>query len=126
MANDSTQVQAKQRKYPNTLLLCAFLGGLGAHRYYTGYIGLGILQLILCLCGGIGAIWVFIDLISLLMNKYKDANGQALINYDTQFAKGARVLVILLLILGILCTILFFISLGALMNSMPAGQIQVQ
>ena len=37
----------EQRKsYTATLLLSFFLGGFGIHRFYTGYIGLGILQLI--------------------------------------------------------------------------------
>ena len=30
------------KSYAAILLLAAFLGGLGIHRFYTGYIGIGI------------------------------------------------------------------------------------
>lgn len=59
-----------------TLLLCGFLGYLGVHRFYTGHYLLGALQLITC--GGFG-VWAFIDLIFILMGKYTDAQGRALV-----------------------------------------------
>ena len=62
-----------------TDLLCFFLGFLGIHRFYTGYIGLGVLQLITL--GGCG-IWALIDLICIGLNKYKDAQGQELDEYN--------------------------------------------
>lgn len=119
MVNDSTQVQTQKRDYPVALLLCMFLGGLGAHRYYTGYIGLGILQLILCFCGGIGAIWVLIDLIAILMNKYNDSNGQSLANSDSTVSKTLRIIAIILLLLGILGGLLFGFGLAAALTTMP-------
>lgn len=45
-------------------LLCLFLGGIGAHKFYEGKIGMGILYL--C-TAGICGIGVIIDLISLLL-----------------------------------------------------------
>lgn len=63
------------RSWVVTLLLCIFLGGLGAHRFYTGYIGIGILQILTA--GGCG-IWWLIDLISILTGSYKDAEGNPL------------------------------------------------
>lgn len=44
-------------------LLCLFLGGFGAHKFYEGKIGLGILYLFTCGLFGFG--W-FIDTIALL------------------------------------------------------------
>ncbi|MFB2922097.1 TM2 domain-containing protein [Aerosakkonema sp. BLCC-F2] len=40
------------------LLLCFFLGGLGIHRFYVGYVTIGIVQLLTF--GGCG-IWALID-----------------------------------------------------------------
>ena len=54
------------------LLLCFFLGGLGVHRFYTGHIGIGIVQFFTC--GGLG-IWALIDLILLATGSYTDAEG---------------------------------------------------
>ena len=38
-----------------------FLGGLGVHNFYLGFIGKGIAQIILSPCFGIGALWGFIE-----------------------------------------------------------------
>ncbi len=55
-----------------TLLLCWFLGVFGIHRFYTGHIAIGVVQLLtLGLCG----IWVLIDLILLVTGNFKDAEG---------------------------------------------------
>jgi TM2 domain-containing membrane protein YozV len=59
-----------------TLLLCLFLGTMGAHRFYVGKIGSGIGQLLTM--GGCG-IWTLIDLIMILTGKFTDANGQPLL-----------------------------------------------
>ncbi len=53
-----------------------FLGGLGVHSFYLGYIGKGIAQILLSFCFGIGAIWGFIEGILILTgNIATDANG---------------------------------------------------
>ncbi|XIH10950.1 hypothetical protein C1N87_31515 (plasmid) [Priestia aryabhattai] len=58
-----------------TLLLCVFLGSLGAHRFFVGKVGTGILMLITC--GGLG-IWYLIDLIIIIMGNFKDKEGNAI------------------------------------------------
>jgi TM2 domain-containing membrane protein YozV len=63
------------KSWLTAFLLCWFLGTFGAHRFYTGKIGTGILQLITF--GGFG-IWYLIDYIILLVGSFKDSNGQLL------------------------------------------------
>ena len=58
-----------------TLLLCWFLGYLGVHRFYTGHIGIGVVQLLTA--GGCG-IWVIVDLIMIISGSFKDSDGNPL------------------------------------------------
>ncbi|HLD36569.1 MAG TPA: TM2 domain-containing protein [Planctomycetota bacterium] len=58
------------------LLLCFFLGGLGAHRFYVGKIGTGILTII-TLFGFLG-IWPLIDMIMIIVGSFKDKQGRKL------------------------------------------------
>lgn len=60
-----------------TLLLSLFLGTLGAHRFYAGKIGTGILQLITF--GGCG-IWTLIDIIMIITGNFKDKYGYEIKN----------------------------------------------
>jgi len=57
------------------LLLCIFLGALGIHRFYVGKIGTGIIML---LTGGACGVWVIIDLILIVTDNFKDAEGRTL------------------------------------------------
>lgn len=63
------------KSWMTTLLLCAFAGGVGAHRFYVGKMGTAIAQLLTL--GGCG-IWALIDLIMILTNKFTDAEGRPL------------------------------------------------
>jgi TM2 domain-containing membrane protein YozV len=70
------------------LLLCFFLGMLGVHRFYLGYIGIGFIQLGMFLLGfllsfviiGIPilialSIWVLIDFIRIILKKLEPKDG---------------------------------------------------
>lgn len=72
--NTNTQVQ-KQTTTPVVVmghpkskwvavLLCLFLGALGGHKFYEGKVGMGILY---CLTGGLFAVGIVVDLITLLL-----------------------------------------------------------
>jgi TM2 domain-containing membrane protein YozV len=56
-------------------LLCFFLGGLGAHRFYVGKVGTALLMILTI--GGLG-IWVLIDFIMILTGSFKDKEGRDL------------------------------------------------
>lgn len=61
-------------------LLGIFLGGFGVHRFYLGFIGIGIAQIVVTLITfGIGALWGFIEGILILAGSMnKDAMGYTL------------------------------------------------
>lgn len=60
-------------------LLGIFLGSFGVGRFYLGYTGLGVAQILVTwLTLGIGGIWPFIDGILILVGKVPDAQGRPL------------------------------------------------
>lgn len=76
------------------LVLCFFLGGFGAHRFYAGKPVSGVLQLLVTVSGwfclynlplpasltvpAIAMLWAFIDLIRILAGKFRDGQGRPL------------------------------------------------
>ena len=72
MTSDKTRLAAG--------LLGIFLGEFGVHRFYLGYIGIGIIQIIVTLITcGIGGLWGFIEGIIIIANgKWTDAQGRPL------------------------------------------------
>lgn|SRR5574344_171958 len=81
-----------------TLLFVWFLGNFGAHRFYTGHIGTGIVQLLTL--GGCG-IWTFIDWILICFNKFKDSDDKPLTNYKKDIGP-------ILFVIGLLIPIAYF------------------
>ncbi len=63
------------RDWLTTLLLCLFFGGLGVHRFYTGHVGAGIIQVLTV--GGFG-IWWLLDVVSIARGRYRDRAGNLL------------------------------------------------
>ena len=66
-------VGASEKEILPAFLLCFFLGVFGAHRFYAGKIGTGILQLLTF--GGLG-IWWLADLILILTGNFRDGDGR--------------------------------------------------
>ena len=71
VGTSSYQAQPSKSKIV-ALLLCLFLGLFGAHRFYLGYIGLGIVYFFTLGFFGIG--WL-VDLVRLALGKMTDAHG---------------------------------------------------
>jgi TM2 domain-containing membrane protein YozV len=65
-------VEKSKKEFVPTILLCFLLGTFGAHRFYVGKVGTGILQLLTL--GGLG-IWTLIDLIMIILGKFTDKEG---------------------------------------------------
>ncbi len=63
------------RRWIISLILCIIFGVFGAHRFYNGKIGTGILMLLTW--GGLG-IWYIIDLIVIILGDFKDKNGNVI------------------------------------------------
>ncbi len=72
----STVLAYKHKSKWVALLLCLFLGYFGAHRFYVGKTGTGILYIFTMGLFGFG--WI-IDCISILIGSFRDKAGQPLI-----------------------------------------------
>lgn len=96
----NSNIQPEGHDWLVTMLLSWFLGGFGAHRFYTGHIGTAIAQLLTL--GGCG-IWAFIDWVCICFNSFKDFDGKSLNNYKktvgiTLFSIGMSIFVLLILL----------------------------
>lgn len=92
-----------QKSWLVTFILCIFLGYLGIHRFYTGNVVTGILQI---LTGGGCGLWVLLDIILLLTGLYRDGNGQSLQGWSMVFVIA---FLVMLLLVGIFSAIYFLI-----------------
>ncbi len=61
-------------------ILGILVGEFGVHRFYLGYIGIGIIQIIVTIVTfGVGGLWGFIEGILLLVGTFdRDADGKPL------------------------------------------------
>lgn len=71
----SKGVSAEGKSQVVAALLCFFLGGLGIHDFYLGYVGKGILQIFLSLIL-VGFILVIIDFVRILTGSLKPKGGE--------------------------------------------------
>jgi TM2 domain-containing membrane protein YozV len=71
IANTIANVSPKSRLA--AFLLCWFLGLFGAHRFYVGKVGTGILQLVTL--GGL-CVWTFVDFIMIIVGSFRDKQGR--------------------------------------------------
>ena len=63
--------------------LAALLGVFGAHRFYLGKTGTGVLML--CSVGGLG-IWYLYDLILVASGSFRDVDGRLVSRWDPEYA----------------------------------------
>ena len=99
MLEEQDYICKSDKSHVAAVVLCAFLGPLGVHRFYTGYIGIGVAQLLTI--GGCG-IWALIDLVSLSLNNFKDAKGCELKDYN----KNIVIALWVIIIISIACNLL--------------------
>jgi TM2 domain-containing membrane protein YozV len=63
------------KKRLSALLLCFFFGCFGAHRFYAGKIGTGILWLLTLGLFGVGTL---VDFIMIIVGSFKDKEGKVI------------------------------------------------
>lgn len=68
--------QESKKSARMAFLLCLFFGLFGAHRFYVGKIGTGVLMLLTF--GGLG-IWFIVDLVTIATNHFSDKNENQLL-----------------------------------------------
>jgi TM2 domain-containing membrane protein YozV len=60
------------------VLLCFFLGWVGAHRFYVGKIGTGVLMVLTL--GGVG-LWTLADLVMVSCGVFRDKQGRRIFRW---------------------------------------------
>ena len=73
--------QPSSRSRSVALLLAVVLGVVGAHRFYTGKIGTGLLMIVTG--GGLG-IWYLIDVVKIASGSFRDVDGRRVSRWDPE------------------------------------------
>ena len=86
-----------------TAVLCLFLGGLGVHRWYVGKVGTGLILPIMIIGGAgaseteigpfvllAGSIWLLLDLVAILINKFTDGEDRLIVSAMERVAAAGR------------------------------------
>lgn len=89
---ENVNSDAIQTSFCTTFFLCLFLGIFGAHRFYTGKTKSGIVQLLTC--GGVG-VWSFIDIVMILVGKFKDKSGVFMANTSPKLTWASFAIVLI-------------------------------
>ena len=72
----SAAAGGKRRSRTVALILCVLFGWIGAHHFYAGRYGMGILYF--CTCGLFYIGWI-LDIVKIATGSYRDRNGNALV-----------------------------------------------
>lgn len=105
------QEETTPPKFLPALLFAWFLGAFGIHRFYTGHLISGLVQLLTF--GGCG-IWSFVDFIMICFNKFKDGQGGLLLDYDKNI--GITVFVIALIPLFLIFMLIIIVWLMVVLS----------
>ena len=82
-----TTSEISDRSRAVTLALAVPLGVLGAHRFYVGKVGTGILMF---LTGGGAAIWWIIDLVKIATGEFRDQGGRLVLGWGLPGGEARR------------------------------------
>jgi len=91
--DENEQVVATKSQFYPTFFLGLFLGVFGVHRFYTGKIKSGVAQLVTF--GGLG-IWWLIDMVMILIGKFKDKNGVVMPNVSPKMTWGIFIIAMII------------------------------
>lgn len=81
LTDNKNDTKGKKNSKVVALLLCFFVGMFGIHRFYLGHTGTAVTMLILTVLiipAIVTAIWTLVDLVLILLDKLKFANGESL------------------------------------------------
>ena len=76
---------APGKDWATAMVLCVLLGWLGAHRFYSGHVLIGLVQLF---TGGGFGLWWLIDLGLIASGRYRDSKGLLLGNRNPAVGSG--------------------------------------